>query len=205
MDKINFGNIYNSPYSNVVDIFEKTVLEYENQIAASYKENAMTYKQLNAKANAVAELIIQYSSETNPIVGIMIDRSLNSLIAMLGVIKAGAAFLPLDGKQPLERVKYILDNSGAEILIKATENDIAVATEESGYITLNINFNLLADASNLEIEIAAESLAYIIYTSGTTGNPKGVKVTHQNLANFSMWLSAYGNMGKETKMLFLRN
>lgn len=203
MDKINFGNIYNSPYSNVVDIFEKTVLEYENQIAASYKENAMTYKQLNAKANAVAELIIQYSSETNPIVGIMIDRSLNSLIAMLGVIKAGAAFLPLDGKQPLARVKYILDNSGAEILIKATENDIAVATEESGYITLNINFNLLADASNLEIEIAAESLAYIIYTSGTTGNPKGVKVTHQNLANFSMWLSAYGNMGKETKMLHM--
>ena len=119
MDKINFGNIYNSPYSNVVDIFEKTVLEYENQIAASYKENAMTYKQLNAKANAVAELIIQYSSETNPIVGIMIDRSLNSLIAMLGVIKAGAAFLPLDGKQPLARVKYILDNSGAEILITA--------------------------------------------------------------------------------------
>lgn len=203
MDKINFGNIYNNPYNNVVDIFEKTVSECGNQIAASYKDDSMTYKQLDAKANAVAELVTHYSHRINPVVGIMVDRSLYSLITMLGILKAGAAFLPLDGKQPQERVKYILDNSGAEILIKASDNNIVVVPEKSEYITLNINFNLLADANNIETKIEADSLAYIIYTSGTTGKPKGVKVTHQNLVNFSTWLSSYGDMGKETKMLHM--
>lgn len=203
MDKINFGNTYNSFYSSVVDIFEKTVSECGNQIAARYKDNAMTYKQLNAKANAIAELVAYYTHEKNPVVGIMIDRSLNSLITMIGIIKAGAVFLPLDGKQPEERVKYILKNSGAEILIKASNNDIVVVPENGDYITLNINFKLLPDANNIEINIGADSLAYIIYTSGTTGKPKGVKVTHKNLANFSLWLAAYGNMGKETKMLHM--
>ena len=83
MDKINFGNTYNSFYSSVVDIFEKTVSECGNQIAARYKDNAMTYKQLNAKANAIAELVAYYTHEKNPVVGIMIDRSLNSLITMI--------------------------------------------------------------------------------------------------------------------------
>lgn len=201
--EINFKDTYNNQFDTVVDIFERTVSYCEDRIAAIYKGTAMTYQQLNYKANAVAEMVIFYSNKPNPVVGIMIDRSLNSLIAMLGIIKAGAVFLPLDNKQPQERIKYILEDSKADILIKACEDVKGVTPEKGEYITLNVNFNLISNVNNIGANISVDNLAYIIYTSGTTGRPKGVKVTHQNLVNFSSWLANYGNMGKETKMLHM--
>lgn len=203
MGKMSFENMCNNQFNNIVDLFESTVMKYGDQIAVSYKDYTLTYNQLNAKANAIAEMIIQYSSKSSPVVGILIDRSIYSLITMLGILKAGAVFLPLDKKQPQERMNYIIENSGASIIIKASNKNIGVVVEEGEYVTLNINFNLLAYANNMENSINESNLAYIIYTSGTTGKPKGVKVTHQNLANFSTWLASYGNMNKKTIMLHM--
>mgnify|MGYP000225911513 FL=1 len=197
----NTNNIENT--CTVVELFEDTVLRYQDKVAAVYRDTAVTYKQLNEKANRVAELIIHYSNKKNPIVGIMIDRSLNSLITMLGIIKAGGVFLPLDGKQPQDRIKYILNNSSTDIVIKACDSNVPVVSEIGEYITLKINFDLITGANNIGMSIDPNAFAYIIYTSGTTGNPKGVKITHRNLYNFVTWLALYGNMNPDTKMLHM--
>jgi len=158
----------------------------------------ITYKELNENANQLAGVLGQKGITADSIAAIMVDPSLEMFIGLLAILKAGGAYLPLDPAYPSERIKFMLEDSGARILLKKSEirnpksetnpnapnaND---QNKRAGAAVLNfedLNFEFVSDFEFRASNFVSSSLAYIIYTSGSTGRPKGVLVTHRNLYN----------------------
>ncbi|WP_310602139.1 non-ribosomal peptide synthetase [Anaerosporobacter sp.] len=202
MNTYSYGESKENTFTNILEIFNRVVVKQQDSIAVKYKNEKLTYGELDLKAEAVANLIRKYCIERNPVIGVMIERSPESLVTILGILKAGGTFLPLDEKQPQDRIDYILKDSNTELVIKSFgESKICCFNESDGI--LKINFELLKPVEKESNSIKAEDIAYIIYTSGTTGNPKGVKITHYSLLNFAIWLAEYGDMSEKTKMLHM--
>lgn len=160
-------------------------------IALVFKEASMTYKELDYKSNQVANYLIQQGIKKNDIVAVNVERSLEMMIYIYGIIKAGAAYLPVDTNTPLKRLIYILENASVKILfynhdkinfgsIKNT-NCIAVAT-------LTKTIELQSNKKPL-VKTTSNDLAYVIYTSGSTGEPKGVMCHHKGICNRLNWMN----------------
>ncbi|HLP62487.1 MAG TPA: amino acid adenylation domain-containing protein, partial [Candidatus Deferrimicrobium sp.] len=131
----------------------------------------ITYKELDAQSNRLAYLLFKKGILKNDVVGIMMERAVDLIIGLLGILKAGAAYLPIDPGSPGERIDYILKDSNARILLNKSDFGVAFGS----------NFVLRASYFN------SSTLAYIIYTSGSTGIPKGVPITHANLCPLLHW------------------
>ncbi|WP_262120370.1 amino acid adenylation domain-containing protein, partial [Bacillus subtilis] len=151
-----------------------------------------TYGELNAKANRLARILMDCGISPDDRVGILTKPSLEMSAAVLGVLKAGAAFVPIDPDYPDQRIEYILQDSGAKLLLK--QEGISVPDSYTGdVILLDGSRTILSlpldenDEGNPETAVTAENLAYMIYTSGTTGQPKGVMVEHHALVNLCFW------------------
>ncbi len=157
-----------------------------NTIAVSCGTEQLTYGELNEQANQLAHYLRGLAVGPETIVGVCLERSVKLVVTLLGIWKAGGAYLPLDPEYPAERLSYMVTNSGAPVLIREREaqeqfSELAVRqlvlTEEQEAIER-------CESSDLESEVGLENLAYVIYTSGSTGQPKGVMVQHGNLLNF---------------------
>lgn len=149
-------------------------------------ETQLTYRQLNAKANKVANYLLQQrlqgahntatdnieGNTDSPIVGVNMARTEHLMISLLGILKAGAAYLPLEASYPQARLDYMLEDSGATVVL--TQSVIEQVLNDESY----------AEHADALPSVDAESLAYVIYTSGSTGKPKGVKVSHGNVVHF---------------------
>ncbi|WP_187959423.1 AMP-binding protein, partial [Bacillus mojavensis] len=147
-----------------------------------------TYGELNAKANRLARILIDCGISADERVGILTKPSLEMSAAVLGVLKAGAAFVPIDPDYPDQRIEYFLQDSGAKLLLK--QEGITVPDSYTGeVILLDGNRTILSlpvdenDEENPQTDTTADHLAYMIYTSGTTGQPKGVMIEHHALVN----------------------
>ena len=172
----------------IVDLFEEQVEKTPNNIAIIFENQQLTYKELNEKANQLANFLSFYNISNNSIVGIILPRSLEMIIAILGVLKTGACYIPIDPSFPKDRINYVLKNSHAHFLLK-TDAISAIDCENS----FNINDLDISgyDNKNLRKFISSESSAYLIYTSGSTGNPKGVILKHSSLYNLTCHLNNY--------------
>lgn len=165
----------------VVSLFEKKVKHSPGKIALVFEDIALTYQELNEKANQTAHFLRQHFN-VNPgdVIGIMSERSGKMMIGLLGILKAGAAYLPLDPAYPSERISYMLADSNASLLLTGT--DVKNIPFNGNSICLdNISHD---DATNLAAVPSADDLCYLIYTSGSTGMPKGVMISHGNVINF---------------------
>ncbi len=171
--------------------FEKQVGETPENIALLASDASLTYGELNQKANRVANALINRGIKANSNVLVMLPRNSKLISAILGVLKAGCAFIPIDINYPKGRIDYIFENSQADYLIA------------DGVIENSIDINELLeedDTSNPQVEIDPDDLAYMIYTSGSTGNPKGVMTSHMNITNLfsksedSVIYNAYSKM-----------
>lgn len=170
-------------------LFEKQVALTPNSIALIFEGKILTYKELNEKANAIAFYLRNNNITQNDIVGIMLPRSLELIIAMLGVLKSGACYIPIDPIYPQKRIEYMLQNSNAKLLLTNDEISENIDFENKLSIDLN-NRNLYClNTNNLDCNISPESSAYIIYTSGSTGLPKGVALKHKSLTNLCYYLN----------------
>ena len=170
-------------------LFEKQVELTPNSIALVFEEKTLTYKELNEKANAIAFYLRNNNISQNDIVGIMLSRSLELIIAMLGVLKSGSSYIPIDPTYPQKRIEYMLQNSNAKLLLTNDEISENIDFENKLSIDLN-NRNLYClNKNNLDCNISPESSAYIIYTSGSTGLPKGVVLKHKSLTNLCYYLN----------------
>jgi amino acid adenylation domain-containing protein len=154
-------------------IIEEQVAQTPNSTAIIFEKQTLTYQELNQKANQLAHYLIEQGVEIEDIVALKLDRSLEMIIGILGVLKAGGAYLPIDTNYPQSRIDYILENSQAKRVL--SQQDIKTIIEQNSNI------------SNPNITMSPKSLAYIIYTSGSTGNPKGVMVEHQGVVNRLEW------------------
>ncbi|NET12212.1 MAG: amino acid adenylation domain-containing protein [Okeania sp. SIO1H6] len=175
----------NYPQDKLIhQIFESQVELYPNNIAVVFEEQKLTYAELNYQANQLAHYLQKKGVEAETIVGIFMDRSLEVIIAILAILKAGAAYLPLDTKLPEENLAFRLEDAGVNILLSQSE----IAPKN-----LNQNIKIITKAdeniaqqpqANPTSKVSTENLAYILYTSGSTGKPKGVAIEHRQILNY---------------------
>ena len=159
----------------------------------------LTYRRLNATANQLANHLLTLGVSPDHTVAICLDRSADMLAAMLGVLKAGGAYLPLDPTYPTDRVEFMLEDAGVELLV--TQQGYASVAPESAarMVLLDRDREVIGrqSTSSPGVEIDPDNLAYVIYTSGSTGEPKGVGIAHSNAAAFLSW--AHGVFGEDCR------
>ncbi|PCJ49785.1 MAG: hypothetical protein COA74_04870 [Gammaproteobacteria bacterium] len=165
-------------------LFEKHVAEHPDATALVYEDEAITYAELNNKANQLATVLIAKGIGLDDMVGVNVNRSIDLMIATLAVHKAGAAYVPLDPDFPAERIAYMVKDSAMKMLI--TQEDIKADIPENNAEVLCVDSISYSseEMANPKVVMSSGNLAYVIYTSGSTGNPKGVMVEHRNVTNF---------------------
>lgn len=173
------------------ELFESTAATYPDNIAvvvpASNQTPArsLTYGEINARANQLARHLRSNGITTGDTVALCLPRTPDIFVGLLATLKAGACYLPFDLQLPAKRLEYMLENSGAGVLITDTKTSVTFATGERDVFSIHDDSDELAlqDDSNLGLDIPCDSLAYLIYTSGSTGRPKGVEIPHRCVVN----------------------
>ncbi|MEH2390263.1 MAG: amino acid adenylation domain-containing protein [Nostoc sp.] len=174
------------------DIFSAQVEKTPENIAVVDEDYEFTYTELNQKANQVAYFLsIRYKIKPDDVVGIIIKRSAWTIIGILGILKAGAAYIPIDPTYPEERKTYMLNDCACKIVLTDKESPSTYFDLEK-YQICNIKelVNQQLDYNHPSI-VSGNNLAYLIYTSGSTGNPKGVMIEHRNIINTLIWRQEY--------------
>lgn len=166
------------------ELFEEQVQKTPEAVALVFEKKVMTYRELNEKANSLAYYLREKGVTRNTIVGIMVNRSFEMIIAILAVLKSGGAYIPIDPEYPLERVSYMLENSKSKFLL-STKSLKEKHDFEQEIIEVDIDSDIYnGPKENLKHITKPDDLSYLIYTSGSTGTPKGVMLTQKNLCNF---------------------
>lgn len=168
---------------NIVDIFENQVEKTPNATALVLDGVTMTYKELNARANQLANFLRNQGVENESLVGICIDRSLEMIVGLLGILKSGGAYVPIDSDYPSDRIHYIVEDTSANIILVNDKSKSLIESKKDIKIINLEEQSVFTDCSaeNLCLEIPLSNLAYVIYTSGTTGAPKGALLEHGNV------------------------
>ncbi|NIM12786.1 MAG: amino acid adenylation domain-containing protein [Candidatus Aminicenantes bacterium] len=170
------------------ELFEEQVEKYPDAAALICENHHMTYGALDQRANQLARQLRARGAAFESIVGLMVNRSLEMIIGIIGILKAGAAYLPIDPYYPVERIKYMLENSGAGLLL--TRGELLGRFEE---INLDFDGTIMdlfdeglyrGNPGKLENITSPYGAIYVIYTSGSTGKPKGISIEHRNVVNF---------------------
>jgi amino acid adenylation domain-containing protein/non-ribosomal peptide synthase protein (TIGR01720 family) len=177
----------------VQNYVEEHARSIPDAIAVTYADQSLSYRQLNSRANQIANYLIAKGVGPEVIVGICMQRSLDTLPAILGVLKAGGAYLPLDPKVPQERLMFMLADCDARLVLAQKHIAQQLNTAPAEMVVINEEADPFGteSASNPEREIDKDNLAYVIYTSGSTGQPKGVMITHEGLRNYLTWCTRF--------------
>ncbi len=179
------------PYQCLHHWFEAQVKNTPNRVAVIYENEQLTYQELNTKADRIAHYLISLGVKPETIVALCVERSLNIVIGILGILKAGAAYLPLEPNLPIEALTFRLQDAQVPILLtqQHLQEQIkpCVIRDKIQIVYLDSDIQDLARNSPNKGEIklpSEQNLAYIIYTSGSTGKPKGVAVEHRQIVNY---------------------
>jgi len=189
--------------------FEQAALARPDAIALEFTDpqgrmQQMTYGALDANANRVAAALIEAGVQPDTAVALCVERSFDMVVALIGVLKAGAAYLPVDPDYPAERIAYLLNDANpAVVLTQPHLRERVVAAVDSVDVKILTVDQLLSTGAALAtaVEVAPEQLAYLIYTSGSTGKPKGAGNTHRALANRIAWMQDAYRLGAEDVVL----
>lgn len=168
----------------VVSIFEEQVKMHPDNIAIICNDKTLTYDELNKRANSLAHLLIEKGIGANDIVCVMTNRSFETIVCMMAILKAGAAFFNVDPNYPIERTKYYLEDSKTKYVLTQTELKDGVSSIENCIeIDLSIEDIYNKNFENPNVKINRGDLSYLIYTSGSTGKPKGAMLNQVGFAN----------------------
>lgn len=179
----------------VHELFEEQALKTPERIAVQFEEKFITYAELDARANKLANYLVSKEVKAGTLVGVYMDRSLELVVALLGILKCGAAYAPIDPSYPEDRRAYILEASAAPVLL--TQEHL-LETAPSGNCTticLDTDWPQISENSSQKFDIKynSDDLICVLFTSGSTGKPKGVMCVHRGMTNRILWMQdAYG-------------
>ncbi|WP_431194932.1 amino acid adenylation domain-containing protein [Bacillus cereus] len=169
----------------IQELFEQQVIQNPDSVALVYKDQQLTYKELNEKVNQLAFYLQKRNIGPESMVGVYIERSLEMIVSILGIIKAGGAYVPLDPAYPTKRLEYILKDANIQVLLTQSHLTQWIPKEIDCIDIKEHEMNISREKNiNPTIEVKPDNLAYVIYTSGSTGNPKGVLYEQKGLCNF---------------------
>lgn len=186
-------------------LFENQVARQPKSIALSTKDSSISYEELNNKANLVAKFLINKGVCKSDFVGILMKPTPEQIIFLIAIHKIGAAYVPMNIKDPLDRIMEIVKNAGLKHII--TDIDILNSINDFSIHSIEELQSVMSEgkADNLNLEIDISLPAYIIYTSGSTGKPKGVLVTHQKVANLIEWVNTTFDISPNDKLIWSTN
>lgn len=165
----------------IVDLFEEQVEKTPDNIAVVFEDQKLTYRELNEKANALANILLSKGVHVGDVIGVCLQKHPEFIVAVFGILKCGAIYMPIYTGYPVDRISYMLSNSDTKFVI--TNNEFSSLID--GSLVINIDMvSTFSKSLSEQVQIVPANVAYIIYTSGSTGKPKGVKITHRNLINF---------------------
>ncbi|WP_236575791.1 MULTISPECIES: non-ribosomal peptide synthetase [Paenibacillus] len=176
--------------------FEENARKNPDRVAVVYKGESLTYGELNERADRLARILARKGAGRERIVGIIATPSLEMIVGTLGILKSGAAYMPIDPAYPADRISYMLEDSGTELLVTEpkVKLDGQVRFQGETVCAAQASVDTVSEAEDSGVETqrvreypGPDDLAYVIYTSGSTGRPKGVTVEHRSLVNLCAW------------------
>ena len=174
---------------SVSDAVAATARQAPDSVAMTAPDIRLSYGELHARANQIAHHLRELGVGSESVVGVCLSHGESLLPALLGVWRAGAAYVPIDPVSPPDRASYMLADSGAAVLLSEAEHAQVAAAHRGPQVLLDEDSDLIdmQSAADLGTKLDPDALAYVIYTSGSTGRPKGVLATHGGLANYLGW------------------
>lgn len=176
-------------------LFEAQAERTPDVTAVICEDQHLTYSQLNQRANQVAHYLRRLGAGPDSVVGLCMERSLEMVVALLGILKAGAAYLPLDSQYPQERLTFMIEDSRAQILLTQERLLNSIPRRQENLISIDTEWKTISGErdENPSSAVRPGNLAYVIYTSGSTGRPKGTMIQHESLVSYTETATAgYG-------------
>jgi amino acid adenylation domain-containing protein len=189
------------------EYFERRAVTAPEATAVSFESQTLTYAQLDERANRLAHRLIGQGVGPETLVALLLEPSLELVVAILGVLKAGAAYLPLDPEHPRERLDFVLSDAGSEVVVSDSRllDRLGVRPRTSICLDLEAADLERLSAASPSTDVTPESLAYVIYTSGSTGRPKGVQVEHRHVARLLAATDDWFGFGGEDVWIMLHS
>ncbi|GLC90226.1 non-ribosomal peptide synthetase family protein [Lysinibacillus piscis] len=168
----------------IPDAFYHAAHQYADRIALSFEDRTLTYRQLNEQSNQIAHMLVKHGLKKGDYVALIMERSIETVISLLGILKAGGVYIPIDPTYPKERCHYLLNDTCAPFILTKEEHLPLLADYAQPCTTLSFNqVELSLSTADFSSTVQPTDLAYIIYTSGSTGKPKGVMLKHEAVIN----------------------
>jgi amino acid adenylation domain-containing protein len=188
--------------STLPQLISEAALKYPNQPAVVFSNTTLTYAALERQSSQLAACLIEKGIRNGDLIGLATDRSADLLVCLLGILKAGAAYIPLDPEYPQDRIEYMLEDSNAKMLLVSAAYRGKFHSSATELVTEQLwtqlkNYPATAPA----VITKGTDLAYVLYTSGSTGKPKGVQIKHHNLVNFLLGMQEAPGMVANDRLL----
>jgi amino acid adenylation domain-containing protein len=186
-------------------LFEAQVARTPDSVALYFGKEQLTYRELNARANQLARHLRAAGVGAGTLVGVCVERSVELVVALLGVLKAGGGYVPLDPNYPARRLAFMLEDSGVRAVLTQQGVGHVLPENRAEFVYLDRDWEEIRKQpeDDLAVETSPNSLAYVIYTSGSTGDPKGAMVTHRNVVRlFDATQAEFGFDGRDVWTMF---
>lgn len=190
----------------LISLFDKQALISKEKIALVFDGKSISYSQLQESSNRLAAFLQNKEVKIGNLIVLLADRSFEMIIGILGILKAGGAFVPVDPHLPTERINYILEKTNTNIILSTPDHN-SFCPARHDVRNYDISVSLLAGNDNIHSPEAARSndLAYVIFTSGSSGKPKGVLIEHASIVNYILHQTNYFKIGGQERILQFAN
>jgi amino acid adenylation domain-containing protein len=186
------------------ETFEAQVARTPNKVALVHRGSAVTYQELNVRANRLAHHLRELGAKPETLVAVCLGRSIDTVVALMAILKSGGAYLPLDPHYPQDRIAFMLKDAQAPILLTESQYLNSLPAHEARVVLMDRDSDSWRDRSELDPPPSAkrDNLAYVLYTSGSTGRPKGVALMHQSAVALVTWANTVYTSEEYSGVLF---